>query len=516
MLFDRFGGLYFVFFRCLCLFLHPIILQCNMEQRYTINLSGGVVRNADVRFALPVDFSLCKGEHIAVVGRNGSGKSVLAGILTGRYPLREGVIEYDFSPAKSNTVYENIRYISFRDVYGSAETGYYYQQRWNVHEQDDDIPTVGDLLTGCNDKQFKNEVLEMFGVASMLEEKIILLSSGELRKFQVANALLSSPRLLIMDNPFIGLDEEARRVLNATLEGIASLGHVQTVLLVSSVEEIPSYVTHVVEVASGVVGTKLPYAEFMARYNKECADVGDIVSCMQMLPDAECAFDGEEVLSFRNVTVQYADRVILKNVDWTVSKGESWLLTGCNGSGKSTLLSLVSADNLQSYACDISLFGRRRGSGESIWEIKKHIGYVSPEMHRGYLRNLPMGDIVASGLHDSIGLYVKSTPEQLAACEFWMKLFGIEHLKERSFITLSDGEQRLALLARAFVKDPSLLILDEPLHGLDSYNKQRVNAIIEAFSRRHGKTIIYVSHYENEVPATVTKRLHLKKEGYRR
>ena len=212
--------------------------------------------------------------------------------------------------------------------------------------------------------------------------------------------------------------------------------------------------------------------------------------------------------SFNMISVD-GDRTILKELDWTVMRGQKWALSGENGAGKSTLLSLVCADNPQSYACDIRLFGRKRGTGESIWEIKKHIGYVSPEMHRAYLKNLPAIEIVASGLHDSIGLYKRPHAGQMAVCEWWMDIFGVAHLKDEPFLQLSSGEQRLALLARAFVKDPELLILDEPLHGLDTYNRRRVRKIIEAFCRRRDKTMIMVTHYENELPETITHRLSL-------
>ena len=154
---------------------------------------------------------------------------------------------------------------------------------------------------------------------------------------------------------------------------------------------------------------------------------------------------------------------------------------------------------------------RKRGTGESIWEIKKHIGYVSPEMHRAYLKNLPAIDIVASGLHDSVGLYRRTLPEQKTVCLWWMDIFGIAHLADRDFLTLSSGEQRLCLLARAFVKDPQLLILDEPLHGLDARNGQLVKEVIDTFCQRPGKTLIMVSHYEEELPSCITHRLYLKK-----
>ena len=217
------------------------------------------------------------------------------------------------------------------------------------------------------------------------------------------------------------------------------------------------------------------------------------------------------ILSINGMSKSFGRNKVLKHISMNVKPGTIMGLMGENGAGKSTLLSLVCADNPQSYACDISLFGRKRGTGESIWEIKKHIGYVSPEMHRAYLKNLPAIEIVASGLHDSIGLYKRPKAEQMSVCEWWMDIFGIAALKDKPFLQLSSGEQRLALLARAFVKDPELLILDEPLHGLDTYNRRRVKKIIEAFCRRQDKTMIMVTHYEKELPATISDRIFLKR-----
>ena len=212
-----------------------------------------------------------------------------------------------------------------------------------------------------------------------------------------------------------------------------------------------------------------------------------------------------------NVTIRYGERTILKNLNWTVANGERWAISGQNGSGKSTLLSLVCADNPQSYACDIVLFDQQRGSGETIWDIKKHIGYVSPEMHRAYQRDLPAIRIVASGLKDSVGLYVKPEAGDYDTCRWWMDMFGIAHLAERTFLKLSSGEQRLVLLARAFVKDPELLILDEPLHGLDNRNRLLVKDIINTFCQRNNKTMMMVTHYEEELPDCITNKLWLER-----
>mgnify|MGYP003258167717 CR=1 FL=1 len=356
-------------------------------------------------------------------------------------------------------------------------------------------------------------IRDSFHIEPLLDKKIILLSSGELRKFQLTKTLLTAPRVLIMDNPFIGLDAPTRELLFSLLERLTRLSSVQIILVLSMLDDIPSFITHVIPVEDLHVLPKMEREAYLASF---CVtDEAEVLDALQQriagLPYDGANYDSGEVVKLNKVSIRYDDRTILKELDWTVRRGEKWALSGENGAGKSTLLSLVCADNPQSYACDISLFGRKRGTGESIWEIKKHIGYVSPEMHRAYLKNLPAIEIVASGLHDSIGLYKRPQESQMAACEWWMDVFGIVALKDKPFLQLSSGEQRLALLARAFVKDPELLILDEPLHGLDTYNRRRVKKIIEAFCRRQDKTMIMVTHYESELPSTITDRLFLKR-----
>ena len=479
---------------------------------YTIHVAGGVVRNPLVRLARPVSLDFMDGEHIAIVGPNGAGKSLLVDMLTGKYPLYEGELSYDFSPSPSKAVYDNIKYIAFRDTYGSADANYYYQQRWNAHDQDD-APVVRDLLGTIKDDALKQQLFDLFRIEPMLEKKIILLSSGELRKFQLTKTLLTSPRILIMDNPFIGLDAATRDLLFHLLDELTRLASLQIVLVLSMLDDIPSFITHVVPVSNRTVGPKMTRAEYLKAFREQdtAQSFDELQQRILNYPYEHANYDSAEVVRLNKVSIRYGDRTILKDLDWTVMRAQKWALSGENGAGKSTLLSLVCADNPQSYACDISLFGRKRGSGESIWEIKKHIGYVSPEMHRAYLKNLPAIEIVASGLHDSIGLYKRPKEEQMSVCEWWMDIFGIAALKDRPFLQLSSGEQRLALLARAFVKDPELLILDEPLHGLDTYNRRRVKKVIEAFCQRRDKTLIMVTHYENELSATITHRLHLER-----
>ena len=477
-----------------------------------IEICDGVPRHPLHRMKEPVNFVMEKGEQVAIVGPNGSGKSLLVDIIIGRWPLLMNEVKYDFSPSSSDLVCDNIKYIAFRDSYGDSDGHYYYQQRWNSQDMET-TPLVGDLLPESDDWSWRETLYKLFRVEEMLDKHIVLLSSGELRKFQLVKVLLHHPRVLILDNPFIGLDAGARNLLHGLLCRLIEATALQVIVVLSKTDDIPSFVTHVIPVSDRICGKKMTledYHSLESPYFERVLDIGKERRILD-LPSGDGCADLSEVVSLNKVCIRYGERVILNKLDWKVYCGEKWALTGGNGSGKSTLLSLVCADNPQSYACDIALFGRRRGSGESIWEIKKRIGYVSPEMHRGYLKALPAIEIVASGLHDSVGLYKRPRPEQMAVCEWWMDIFGIAGLKDCDFLQLSSGEQRMVLLARAFVKDPDLLILDEPLHGLDMCNRQLVKEIIDVFCSRQNKTLIMVTHYQEEFPDCITHTLHLEK-----
>lgn len=477
-----------------------------------ITIENGVTRHPLYRLKEPINLQIGKGEHVAIVGGNGAGKSLLVDTMTGRYPLLMNEVKYDFSPSHSNLVSDNIKYITFRDSYGDADGNYYYQQRWNSQDLDE-TPVVRDLLPECKNPELRDALYNLFGIEAMLDKHIILLSSGELRKFQLTKTLMSDPRVLIMDNPFIGLDAKTRQLLHELLKKLTEMTDLQVILILSKTDDIPAFITHVIPVADRICGAKLTKEEYLASRPEAPTHVLSEEKRQRIieLPYSDNLYHTEHIVDLNKVSIRYGERTILKELDWTVKCGEKWALSGENGAGKSTLLSLVCADNPQSYACDISLFGRKRGSGESIWEIKKHIGYVSPEMHRAYLKNLPAIDIVASGLHDSIGLYKKPRPEDRDICLWWMDIFGIADLADSNFLQLSSGEQRMVLLARAFVKDPELLILDEPLHGLDMVNRRLVKDVIEAFCQRKDKTMIMVTHYQEELPDCITNSIYLTK-----
>ena len=411
------------------------------------------------------------GEQLALIGDNASGKSRLATALAAR---------------------AGAHYITFRDSYGSyGDRNFFMQQRWNLFTLEGDPPTAGEQLAHdaaaaadpAEARHRLDELSALFDLAPVLDKPLVTLSSGELRKFQLTRALLGGPRMLVIDNPFIGLDPRTRRLLTGLLSRLA--GTTTLVLVLSRAAEIPPFVTHVIPVVAGEAGEKQPLEAYLEA----------------TLPPV--------VIRLRDVTIRYGERTILDRLSWTVRQGEHWALTGANGSGKSTLLSLIFADNPQAYACDIELFGRPRGSGETIWDIKRHIGFVSPELHRAFQVDAPALDIVTSGLFDTEGLFRHPTEQDRARAREWMERFGIAALADRPFLRLSSGEQRLCLVSRAFVKDPALYILDEPLHGLDGPQRSHVKVLLDRYCGAPGKTLLMVTHYPEEYPACIDHSLTL-------
>lgn len=488
-----------------------------------IRIENGIARMPAWRMTEPVNFELDDNENVAIVGPNGSGKTMLVDMIIGSHPLLMHDPEYNFAPSTKSLVSDNIKYMAFKDTYGGDnDRTYYLQQRWNQQEIDENTPVVGRelektfLLAGQDTperRQLQQHIYELFHMEHLLDKYVILLSSGELRKYSLAGTLFADPRVLILDNPFIGLDVNTRDQLRELLSILSREHGLQIILVLSKSDEIPEFITHVVEVKDMKVLPKVTKNDFLKNRSPFPARVlkDEKAEAILNLPYKDKEFHSDEVVKMNKVCIRYGKRTILENLDWIVKNEEHWALSGQNGAGKSTLLSLVCADNPQSYACDIALFGNPRGSGESIWDIKKHIGYVSPELHRAYQRDMPGIRIVASGLMDSVGLYVKPDEKQYDICRFWMDAFGLNGKEDTPFLKLSSGEQRLVLLARAFVKDPELLILDEPLHGLDNINRRLVKDIIETFCRRKNKTMIIVTHYKDELPDCIDHSIFLKR-----
>jgi molybdate transport system ATP-binding protein len=468
-----------------------------------------------------LDLTIGKGEQWAITGASGSGKTVLGHTLMGKHFYR-GTIRFHFGGEEvGSAAGHRIAVVDQQHRFNSrpGATDLYYQQRFNSSDADQTITVEQELAeyAGWEKKgsgagvRTAGDWLDRWHIRSLLEKPLIQLSNGENKRVQLAIALLGEPELLIMDNPFLGLDTEGRETLHHIIDGLAA-GGIQ-VLLITGALELPESITHVAQLDKG----RWVYQGMRAGF-RPGAGVGPrarldaaILEKIRLTGGAADGDDFAMAVKMVNVTIQYGEAIILKDVNWEVKKGERWSLSGPNGAGKSTLLSLITADNPQAYANEIWLFDRRRGSGESIWDIKKKIGFVSPELHLYFDYGASCHEVIASGFFDTIGLFRPLTVEQEAVVGLWMRLLSLEESGNQRLSQLSTGGQRMVLLARALIKNPPMLILDEPCQGLDdgqtAYFRELITALCEAF----GTTLIYVSHYRQELPACVDRFLQLEK-----
>ena len=451
-----------------------------------------------------VSFTIQQGEQYAVTGPSGSGKTILLHAIAGRQ-FYTGTIRKGNGYERTVLVEQQHR---FRNL--SNTNTFYYQQRFNSSDAEDTVTVEEELRTGipAGNESEMQAIAGMLHLQALLPVKLIQLSNGENKRLQIAKALLLHPAVLLLDKPFTGLDAEARETLVQLLKNIISKG--VHVVLVTNAQQVPPFVTHVLELqengGSRVRGVDAFRKAATAGANPFVPD--EPLLAKLLVHDHTAAYTS--IIKMNDVHVRYNNRVILEHIDWEVQSGEKWGLSGPNGSGKSTLLSLINADNPQAYANDIHLFGRKRGTGETIWEIKKKTGYVSPELHLYFDQAASCFEVVASGLFDTIGLFRRLSREQEGLVTDWMALLKVEHLRSKLLVRLSLSEQRLVLLARALVKDPPLLILDEPCQGLDDEQVNFFRSIIDEICTRHNKTLIYVSHYQHEIPACVNRFIRLE------
>jgi len=479
-----------------------------------ISLHHILPRLAESPFSRPIDWQINKGEIWTILGNNGSGKSVLADTIRGRWRLDEGEIKYHFfekiieqHPKKYFGPNQLIKLISFESVHSVSKfKGMYYQQRFN--SQDADLaPFVSELFNGeIENKETARQIIRLLKIEKLLKQRLIELSSGELRKLVIAKTLLSEPQLLTIDNTFAGLDPEARKLVNEIFPQLNNQG-IQLIFLAPSIPDVPECTSNILEITGGKVN--------LTAKTKPNTYINRILPSVKLprinwnLVSSDSNSDFEELVEMKDIKISYGNRVIISGINWKVKTGEKWALLGSNGSGKSTLLSYIFADNPQAYAKNLSLFGHRRGTGESIWDIKKRIGFVSSEMYLYYRKNLSCLKIVESGFFDSIGLYHNCNSRQQKIAAYILDTLGLSYLSKRSFLKISSGEQRMILFARALIKNPDLLVLDEPFQGLDETNKQRCTAIIESYCSQPDKSLIFVSHYRKEIPPCVNKYMDL-------
>ncbi len=449
-----------------------------------------------------LEWTIQKGENWLLSGVSGSGKTALLKAIAGiEKSSSEIVVSFDEQYNAQPVCQYIAQWYQFKNKEGVAN--FYYQQRYNVQQVQNTLTVNAELAHYAIENHLSieqaNPILKALGFDSLRNAQLIELSSGEHKKLQLVKALWLKPQLLLLDQPYTGLDIQSRRNLNLLLNKITSEG--TQLVLVSNENEVPDCINRFAKIIDGKLITQL--ASSTTNIAVEERPIPDF------LKEAP-ASSNNTLVKMVDVNISYGSKQVLKNINWEVKAGEKWLLQGHNGSGKSTLLSLVNGDHPQAYANEIYLFGNKRGSGESIWDIKEHIGLISPELHWYFDFSATVWQSIASGFFDSIGLYKEIGWQKRTQIDEIIDYFGLTADKNDVLAQLPLGKQRLVLLARTVIKNPELLVLDEPCQGLDAQQTLQFNNLIDGLCTTN-RTLIYVSHSDDQLPKNLTHQLLLSK-----
>jgi molybdate transport system ATP-binding protein len=491
------------------------------------------------------DWTIQQGENWIITGKIGAGKTSLVQALSGKYFLTEGKLSYPYFESlhpDNRLTYslkkQYIKVVSFKDDSRAFDPhSFFYSQRFNSFAADGTL-TVWEYLMEAGYSEYEKEHVDLIkrtGVFELLDLERIKLSSGQSRKLLITKAILQKPKLLIIDNPYMGLDAKSRSEFNELLDHLVENEGIQ-LILAGQYEVLPQCISHELEldnfniIYEGKIREqaakealkkdfKTPYGKHFAllspqELEQEKANFNqkNKAELLQKLkPFFEQPNDLEDwnsIFELQDISVAYYGKKILDSINWTVKRGEKWALFGANGSGKSTLLALLFGDHPQAYSNDIYLFDQKRGMGQSIWDIKKRTGYTSAELHYFFNAKLTAENAVITGLFDHVYLKRKTNQKEQEVIDLLMDYFEVSHLKNRLFQQLSTGEQRVLLLIRSLVKNPPLILLDEPFQGFDLDTIKKAKTLLdELLSPQH--TLIFITHYEREIPNSVNQRFLL-------
>ena len=456
-----------------------------------------------------------EGEHWAILGANGSGKSALARAVKGDLPHARGKL-IRHSPEAAGT---RIGYVAFELQEEILRREDRREEARFFSGNQGHALTAGELLARDDGgKAVPERLARLLGLKPLLKQGLRTLSNGEFRKILIARALLRSPRLLILDDPFAGLDAGNRELLAATITDLMNHG-TQLILVTQRIEEVIPGISHVALIRQGRLALAARRADVMTPALMESflqegrAPLANSLATAPLPVKRAAETAAAPLVEMRHVAVSYGHAVVFRDLNWTVRRGEHWAVVGPNGSGKTTLLRLITGDNLQVYANEVHLFGKKRGEGESIWDIRRRLGVVSPELQLQYRHPVSVQETILSGFFDSIGLYRKAAGEQIALADQWLECIGMKDRGDRPFNRLSYGEKRLILIVRAMVKVPELLILDEPCQGLDPANREMVLALMQRIGSGGATGLIYITHHPEELIPCISHVLRLDKGG---
>jgi molybdate transport system ATP-binding protein len=450
---------------------------------------------------------LARGQHWCVFGGNGAGKSTLVKLLLGRLPQARSHVHYaaGFDPERDicEVSFEEQQRLCARD------------DRFDISEYSssarDEGTTVEVLICGGDSRLASDEhlasILDLLDIHSIRWQGIRYLSSGQMRRAMIARALYLQPALLVLDNPLDSIDRYSAERIQLALRQWMSTDNC-TLFLCRRRQQVLTGMTHHLLMADLTVLAHAPAAQLpIPLASPPSVAFDELPGPCAGRPRLLLPPGLDTLIELNGVSAAYGESLIFENLHFQMRRHDHVLLEGPNGCGKSTLLGLIDGDNHKAYGQPVTLFGRRRGSGESVWDIKARFGVVSNDLHNRYVKGWRVLDVVVSGFFDSLGLYDDSGASEASTARQWLQVLGLGHLAREYYHELSFGEQRLVLLARAMVKQPLILVLDEPIVGLDDTHSALLLAMVDRIAATGQTQILFVSHSADDVPARINVRV---------